>query len=79
MNACGISGSIVATLSSPYCTSLVAVHNTKDTATTNINNSTSSALPISTAVQNNAKAESIAKAKDTNSAGMGLIQVLLRV
>jgi len=40
MNARGISGLTIATLSSPYCTSLVATHNTKDIANTNINNST---------------------------------------
>jgi hypothetical protein len=78
MNARGISGLTIATLSSPYCTSLVATHNTKDIANTNINNSTSAALTISTAIQKNAIAESIGKAKHSNSAGMTLIQVLWR-
>jgi hypothetical protein len=78
MNARGISGLTIATLSSPYCTSLVAMHNTKDIANTNVNNSTSAALTISTAIQKNAIAESIAKAKHSNSAGMTLIQVLWR-
>jgi hypothetical protein len=63
--------STIATLSSPYRTSLVAVHNIKDSTNTNINNSTSAdAFPISTAVQKNTTAESIAKAKDTNSTGI---------
>ena len=44
----------------------------------NINNSTSAALTISTAIQKNAIAESIGKAKHSNSAGMTLIQVLWR-
>ena len=62
--------STIATLSSPYCTSLVAAQNTKAAANTNTNNNTSAALPTSTAVQKNATAESIAKATSTNSTGL---------
>jgi hypothetical protein len=64
--------STIAILSSPYYTSLVAAQNTKDAANTNMkyNNSTSAALPTSTAVQKNATAESIAKATGTNSTGI---------
>jgi hypothetical protein len=63
---------IIAILSSPYHTSLVAAQNTKDAANTNANtnNSISAALPTSTAVQKNATAESIAKATGTNSSGI---------
>ena len=64
--------SMIALLSSPYHISLVAAHNTKDAANTNANtnNSTSAALPTSTAVQKNATAESTAKATGTNSSGI---------
>ena len=66
--------SMIALLSSPYHTSLVAAQNTKDAANTNANtntnNSTSAALPTSTAVQKNATAESMAKATGTNSSGI---------
>jgi hypothetical protein len=51
---------------------LVAAQSAKDAAntSTNTNNSTSAALPTSTAVQKNATAESIAKTTGTNSAGI---------
>jgi hypothetical protein len=59
-------------LSPPYHTLLVAAQNTKDAVNTNTNssNTTSAALPTSTAVQKNATAESIAKATGTNSTGI---------
>ena len=64
--------STITILSSPYHTSLVAAQSAKDAAntSTNTNNSTSAALPTSTAVQKNATAESIAKTTGTNSAGI---------
>jgi hypothetical protein len=64
--------STIAILSSSCHTSLVAAQNTKDAANTNANtnDSTSAALPTSTAVQKNATAESIAMATGTNSSGI---------
>jgi hypothetical protein len=58
--------------SSSYDTPLVAAQDTKDDANTNANtnNTTSAALPTSTAVQKNATAESIAKTTGTNSTGI---------
>ena len=63
---------IVISSSSSYDTPLVAAQDTKDDANTNANtnNTTSAALPTSTAVQKNATAESIAKATGTNSTGI---------
>ena len=64
--------STIAILSSLCHTSLVAAQNSKDAANTNANtnDSTSAALPTSTAVQKNATAESIAMATGTNSSGI---------
>ena len=63
---------IVISSSSSYDTPLVAAQDTKDDANTNANtnNTTSAALPTSTAVQKNATAESIAKTTRTNSTGI---------
>jgi tartrate dehydratase alpha subunit/fumarate hydratase class I-like protein len=64
--------SAIVILLSSYLTSMVAAQNTKDAliTNTNTNNTTSAALPTSTAVQKNATAESIAKGTGTNSSGI---------
>jgi hypothetical protein len=64
--------SIIAILLSSYDTLLVTAQNTEDNANTNVNNSntTSAALPTSTAIQRNATAESVAKDTGTNSTGI---------
>ena len=64
--------STIAILLSSYHTLLVTAQNTEDNANTNVKNSntTSAALPTSTAIQRNATAESVAKDTGTNSTGI---------